>query len=131
MSNDGTGPDSVTYGPPSPLEPAARYFGGPITRGFAVGLVVLNLMALGWMWSRQNQQLAEVGAAVNGASFSDAGFTGGPGSADPELCWLLGVIADAQGKGSLVAGMASGSDVMTDCQTYAMRGARGQAPSGN
>jgi len=131
MSDDGAGPGGPTYGPASPLEPAARYLGAPLTRGFAAGLVALNLVALGWMWARQDQQLAHLRVAVNEASFSGTASYGGVGSADPELCWLLGVIANGQGKGSVVAGMASGTDSMTDCQTYAMRGARGQGPSGN
>lgn len=131
MSDDGTTPQSPTYGPPSPLEPVGRHLGGPLTRGFALGLVALNLVVLGWMWSRQDQQLAELRAVANDTAFVDTANTAGPGSADPELCWLLGVIADSQGKGSLMAGMSSGANSVTDCQTYAARGARGQAPSGN
>lgn len=131
MSEDRTIPGSTGYGPPSPLEPAVSYLGAPLTRGFAAGLVVLNLVVLGWMSWRQERQLAELRAAANDTAFVDTDTTGGPGSADPELCWLLGVIADGQGKGSVVAGMSFGADSMTDCQTYASRGARGQAPSGN
>jgi hypothetical protein len=106
----------------------------PLTRGFALGLVALNVSVLGWMWFQQEQRLgalesnvvAQV-ALVSGT----AGPAGGVGTTDPELCWLLGVIADAQGKGSVVAGMGSASDSPTECQNYAMRGARGQGPSGN
>ena len=131
MSDDGTITGSASYGPPSPLEPAARYLGGPVTKGFAAGLVLLNLVVLGWMWERQDQQLADIGRAVSEAPFSAGTSSDGLESVDPELCWLLGVIADGQGKGSVVAGMASGGDVISDCQTYAMRGARGQGSSGN
>jgi hypothetical protein len=98
-----------------------------------VGLVALVLLVLGSMWVQQQQRMddlaGQVGQVGQVAFTSDS--AGGTESADPELCWLLGVIADAQGKGDLVAGMASGSDSVSECQTSAMRGARGQSSSGN
>lgn len=102
----------------------------PVSRGFAVGLVALNLVVLGWLWNQQEQRLASLESQIGTVAYP-ATPGGGVDSADPELCWLLGVIADGQGKGQVVAGMAHGADSMTDCQTYAMRGARGQNASGN
>lgn len=131
MSDNGA-PPTTAYGP-SPLDPAAGTLAQPVSRGFAVGLAALVLLVLGSMWVQQQQRLdavaEQVGQVGRVAFTSDS--TGGIGSADPELCWLLGVIADGQGKGQVVAGMASGSDSMSECQTSAMRGARGQSSSGN
>jgi hypothetical protein len=101
-----------------------------MTRGFAVGLAALVLVVLGSMWVQQQQRLDDLAGQLAPVTFT-SDSTGGIGSADPELCWLLGVIADAQGKGDVVAGMASGSDSVSECQNYAMRGARGQSSSGN
>jgi hypothetical protein len=126
---DSETPPTSGYGP-SPLDPAPRTLAQPVSRGFALGLVALVLVVLGWMWAQQQQRLDELAGQVDPVTFT-SGSTGGIGTADPELCWLLGVIADAQGKGDVVAGMGAGSDSMTECQSYAMRGARGQGPSGN
>ena len=128
MSDNGT-PPTTAYGP-SPLDPAPRTLAQPVSRGFAVGLAALVLLVVAFMWVQQQQQLDAVAGQVGQVVFTSES-TGGIGSADPELCWLLGVIADGQGKGQVVAGMASGSDSMSECQTSAMRGARGQSSSGN
>lgn len=131
MSDTGTPPASADGS--TPPHPADRPLAQPISRGFALGLVALVLLVLGSMWVQQQQRMDDLAGQVGqvGQVAFTTDSTVGPGSADPELCWLLGVIADGQGKGQVVAGMASGSDSMSECQTSAMRGARGQSSSGN
>ncbi|WP_091758921.1 hypothetical protein [Pedococcus cremeus] len=91
-------------------------------------LLALNLLFTGWLALRQEKRIAE---AASPASYS--GDTSGTAAdlSQPQVCWLLGLVAAGQGKGSEVAKMALTGDVMSDCSTYAGRGARGQSMDGN
>ena len=115
------------YGPPSPLVPLETALRRPATTGLVVTLLALNLLFTGWLALRQEKQNAEVRAA---SYFGDASGTGADLS-QPQVCWLLGVVAAGQGKGSEVAKMALTGDAMSDCATYAGRGARGQSMDGS
>lgn len=88
----------------------------------AVVLVLLNLAVLVWGI-----------AHLSGRHDNDAGAwyssisTQAPeaAAADPETCWLLGVVAEDAGKGSLVSGLAL-RDGAGDCARAAAQGANGQ-----
>jgi hypothetical protein len=116
------------FGPPSPLEPLAlaMELGRPVTRGFALLLVAVVLAALGWVDHRKSVRLDTVESAVLGTSTS-----AGVPTADPQTCYLLGVIAGAQGRTDLVNRLGQGQGAGSDCQVYAARGSRGQDMAGN
>ncbi len=58
-------------------------------------------------------------------SIPPTSFDTGATSADPELCWLLGVVADAQGRGAEVASQALAGGGGS-CAAAAAQGANGQ-----
>jgi hypothetical protein len=90
------------------LEPLALALelGRPVSRGFALVLVALVLAALGWVDHRQAARLDAVESAVAGTTSSVV--QGARATvADPDPCWLLGVIAGAQGKADLVSRLGS------------------------
>ena len=119
-----TPPEPSPFGPPSPLEPlaVAMELGRPVSRGFALVLVAVVLAALGWVDHRQSVRLEAVEASAGVSSTA-------PLTPDPQTCYLLGVIAGAQGKADLVTRLAASTG--SDCQVYAARGSRGQDLQGN
>lgn len=128
----GTGDDDKARDPYAPTPPAfdiAESLRAPISRGFALTLAVLLLLALVWMDHRQQTRLEQVEQFTSSAVSMSTQYTP-PASADPATCWLLGTLANAQGQGALVAQWAS-NGTEDDCKTSAARGARGQALDGN
>lgn len=121
----GTPDEPSHFGPPSPLEPLAMAMelGRPVSRGFALLLVAVVLAALGWVDHRQGIRLDAVESSVASMTSSGAPVS------DPQTCWLLGVVAGAQGRGDLVDRLGSSASG-SDCQVYAARGARGQSLDG-
>ena len=113
------------FGPPSPLEPlaTAMELGRPVSRGFALALVAVVLAALTWTDHRQSVRLDAVESSVVSVTSSGAPVS------DPQTCWLLGVVAGAQGRADLVSRLDP-SAAGGDCQVYAARGARGQSLDG-
>jgi len=116
------------------LEPLALEMGRPVSRGFALVLVAVVLAALGWVDHREAARFDTVESAVAGTTSSVVqgtsatvvqGAAADP-EADPETCWLLGVIAGGQGRADLVSRLAATTSSTGDCQLYAARGARGQ-----
>jgi hypothetical protein len=120
--------DTSPYGPPSPLEPVALALelGRPVTRGFALLLVAVVLAALGWVDHRQSVRLDTIESTVVGSTGST-----GLATPDPQTCYLLGVIAGAQGRADLVTRLGQSPATGGDCQVYAVRGSRGQDLEGN
>lgn len=90
-----------------------------------VVLLLVNLLVLSWGIAYLSGRIAEESAdagfrySMNGAPADVA--TGG----DPETCWLLGLVAEDAGKGSLVSGLAL-RDGAGDCARAAAQGANGQ-----
>ena len=79
----------------SPFEPLERRLAlhTPVTRAFALGLVVLNLAVLGWMFVRQNEALDRMESTVNGVqSEVPTLIRDQVATADPETCWLIGAL---------------------------------------
>jgi len=132
LQEPGEGPvprtEASPFGPPSPLEPVALALelGRPVTRGFALLLVAVVLAALGWVDHRQSVRLDTIESAVVGSSGST-----GLATPDPQTCYLLGVIAGAQGRADLVTRLGQSPATGGDCQLYAVRGSRGQDLEGN
>lgn len=120
--------DPSPYGPPSPLEGVAGSLSRPLTRGFALGLAALLLVVFLWVEHRQSTRLEQLELDISSVS-SSIGF-GQSDPSDPQTCWLLGVAANAQGKGDLVARWAA-NGMLTECKASASRGARGQALDGS
>lgn len=99
----------------------------PGGRSLRVGeaLVLLLVVVVGLVVVDQRQQGRYENLSSEVSSVSVGSFDGGSGSADPELCWLLGVVADGQGRGSEVASQALAGGGGT-CAAAAAQGANGQ-----
>jgi hypothetical protein len=108
------------------LEPVALALelGRPVSRGFALVLVAVVLAALGWVDHRQAVRLDSV--AGSGSSSTTVVPT-----ADPQTCYLLGVIAAAEGRADLVTRLGQAQALGSDCQVYAARGSRGEDLEGS
>ncbi len=115
-------------GPPHPdAEPdpdLGRTLRQPLSTGFALVLVVANL--LGWVWfaNHMDERFHEVASSVGRVSLG----TNGPSVADPELCWLVGAQARASGHADSFVAATNQARLQTDCAAAAVRGANGHAP---
>src|SRR5690349_18436499 len=90
------------YAPTPPAFDIAESLRAPISRGFALTLAVLLLLALVWVDHRQQARLDQVEQYTSSAVSMSTQFVP-PSGADPATCWLLGTLANAQGQGALVA----------------------------
>ena len=95
----------------------------PLTFGVAFWMLVLNVVVMVFLAVHFGNRLDEVESNVGSAGFSES-F--GPVPADPQLCWLLGSVAEAQGKGKDVAALVATNGGAEDCSFYAARGAKGE-----
>jgi hypothetical protein len=99
----------------------------PASRGLAIALVIINVLALAWLFSKQGEALDRIQSGVGSIG------TSVPVPADPtdsELCWLMGANAYAAGRGAQMSRVLSSAPTLTDCMTQAHRGALGQGPEG-
>lgn len=99
----------------------------PLSRTLRVGeaMVLLVAVVVGLVVVDQRQQGRYEMLSSEVSSVSVGSFDGGSGSADPQLCWLLGVVADAEGRGAEVASQAL-SGAGDPCAAAAAQGANGQ-----
>ena len=122
MSATGDAAPEATRSDPSP-----GWLDGPVSRGLVLALLTANLALVGWMFQRQGEALERLEGSVG----SPMQWHDTVGVDDQELCWVLGSLARAQGKGNEMTGLLSGSANLTNCVMGAQRGAMGQRPDGS
>ena len=89
--------------------------------GEALVMIGVLLVALVVVDQRQESRFDLLEGQVGRVDVSSGG---GVGSADPQLCWLLGVVAASQGDGARVDELALAGE-SGDCARHAAHGASG------
>jgi hypothetical protein len=121
---------SVTGDPttePTTTERGQGWLDGPVSRGLALVLLTANIAVMGWMFQRQGETLEHMEAVVGFSTSSVPSVS----TNDPELCWMVGSLARAQGKGDEMLRLLSNSPDATECAMGAQRGASGLRPDGS
>jgi hypothetical protein len=94
----------------------------PVSRGFALLLMLAILVVLGWTFYQQNESLEQLKSATS--EMAPAREL----TADPQVCWLMGANAYAVGRGEQMSQVLASAPTQTDCVAQAQRGALGQGP---
>lgn len=107
-------------GPVSPFAGTERALRRPLTVGFALLLVLANVIGWTWFVQRQDEQYAMLQSQLSAVDVSLP-----PVGADPALCWLVGASARAAGHADAFIRATGDSGVIDACDDAAVRGARG------
>jgi len=96
---------------------------GAVSRGLAIALLAANIVVMGvfFLWQQSSLDSLERTAPAPPSLSVDP-------QADPELCWLIGTAARAEGKGKQLVTELSNAGTLTDCLANVMRGANGYGP---